>query len=76
MAALTLAQALDRASAGEPIAPVCQIQWIDAQGNPTPDTNPAVARVRCKAYDKMLHGRMLHFTQSEWSTSALNMPSR
>lgn len=66
MAALTLAQALDRASAGEPIAPVCQIQWIDAQGNPTPDTNPAVARVRCKAYDKMLHGRMLHFTQSEW----------
>ena len=51
MAALTLAQALDRASVGEPIAPVCQIQWIDAQGNPTPACNPAVARVRCKAYD-------------------------
>lgn len=28
----------------------CQIQWITAQGKPTPDTNPAIGRVRCKRY--------------------------
>jgi hypothetical protein len=25
---------------------LCEIKWIDQNGNPTPDTNPAVARVR------------------------------
>ena len=25
----------------------CTIQWIDADGEPTPDTNEAVALVRC-----------------------------
>lgn len=28
----------------------CQIQWIDDQGNPTPDHNPAVAMIQCKGY--------------------------
>jgi hypothetical protein len=59
MAMLTLSQALDRGQAGEPIAPVCQIQSIDAQGNPTPDSNPAVARVRCKARVEQHHGRAI-----------------
>ena len=25
----------------------CNIQWIDEQGNPTPDTNPAIGIVTC-----------------------------
>jgi hypothetical protein len=29
---------------------MCQIQWIDASGAPTPDDNPAIGRVRCKFY--------------------------
>ena len=66
MAILTLSQALDRANAGEPIAPVCQIQWIDAQGNPTPDSNPAIARVRCKAREQIIAGRVVRFDQSQW----------
>ena len=57
-AILTLSQAMDRAMAGEPLLPVCQIRWIDAQGNPTPDTNPAIGRVRCKARDQIIAGRM------------------
>jgi hypothetical protein len=65
-AAITLSQALDRAMAGEPILPVCQIRWIDAQGNPTPDTNPAIGRVRCKGRDQIIAGPMVHFTTSEW----------
>jgi hypothetical protein len=60
MAILTLSQALDRANAGEPIAPVCQIQWIDAQGN------PAIARVRCKAREQIIAGRVVRFDQSQW----------
>jgi hypothetical protein len=65
-ATLTLSQALDRAKAGEPIAPVCQIEWIDAQGNPTPDSNSAVARVRCKAREQIITGRVVRFLQSDW----------
>ena len=51
--------------AGEPILPVCQIRWIDAQGNPTPDTNPAIGRVRCKGRDQIIAGPMAtRFTQN------------
>jgi hypothetical protein len=75
-AAITLSQALDRAMAGEPILPVCQIRWIDAQGNPTPDTNPAIGRVRCKGHDQIIAGRMVHFTTSEWFHIAQNMLRR
>jgi hypothetical protein len=43
-AILTLSQALDRAMAGEPIAPVCQIRWIDARQ----------PHVRAKSEDKQI----------------------
>jgi hypothetical protein len=51
-----------------PILPnaLCQIQWIDDQGNPTPDTNPAIARVRTKARVEQHHGRSIKFEQSDW----------
>jgi hypothetical protein len=45
---------------------LCQIQWIDAQGNPTPDTNPAIARVRTKARVEQHHGRAIRFEKSDW----------
>jgi hypothetical protein len=44
----------------------CQIQWIDAQGNPTPDTNPAIGRVRTKDRWQIIAGSNIHFTQSDW----------
>lgn len=44
----------------------CQIKWVDASGNPTPDSNPAVCRVRTKDRHEQFHGRALHFTQSPW----------
>lgn len=28
----------------------CEIQWVDATGNPTPDTNEAVGTVQCLGY--------------------------
>jgi hypothetical protein len=46
--------------------PTCQIQWIDAQGNPTPDSNPAIARVRTKERVEQFHGRAIRFSQSNW----------
>jgi hypothetical protein len=46
--------------------PTCQIRWIDADGNPTDDTNPAIGRVRTKEHWQMIAGRNTHFTQSEW----------
>jgi hypothetical protein len=45
---------------------LCEIQWIDDKGNPTPDTNPAIQRVRTVARDEMIAGRLCHFTGSEW----------
>lgn len=44
----------------------CKIQWIDKCGNPTPDNNPAVARVRCVARTEWHHGRQINFSASEW----------
>lgn len=44
----------------------CQIKWVDDAGNPTPDTNPAIQRVRCKARVEQHHGRALQFSQSQW----------
>jgi hypothetical protein len=46
--------------------PTCQIQWIDGQGNPTQDTNPSIGRIRTKARDQIIAGRMVHFQTSEW----------
>jgi len=25
----------------------CRIQWIDSEGNPTPDNNPGIGEARC-----------------------------
>jgi hypothetical protein len=47
-------------------APTCQIQWIDANGNPTPDNNPAIQRVRTIARDEIVSGRKVHFDASRW----------
>jgi hypothetical protein len=44
----------------------CEIRWIDAKGNPTPDKNPAIARVRTKDRYQQFHGSAIKFTQSEW----------
>jgi hypothetical protein len=46
--------------------PTCQIKWVDAAGNPTPDDNPAIARVRCKARVEQHHGRALTFSETAW----------
>jgi hypothetical protein len=45
---------------------LCQIQWIDAQGNPTPDSNPSIGRVRTKERVEQHHGRAIKFVQSDW----------
>lgn len=44
----------------------CEIKWIDAQGNPTPDNNEAIGRVMCKARVEQHHGRALKFEASQW----------
>jgi len=44
----------------------CEIKWVDAQGNPTPDNNPSIGRVRCKARVQQFHGRALQFSESAW----------
>ena len=45
---------------------ICQIKWIDKSGNPTPDDNPAIQRVRCKARIEQIGGRGIRFSESEW----------
>jgi hypothetical protein len=45
---------------------VCQIQWIDKQGNPTPDNNPAIQLVRTIERNEVIAGRMVHFSASQW----------
>lgn len=44
----------------------CQIRWIDKNGRPTDDTNPAIYRVRTKDRYEHHHGRTIHFPQSQW----------
>jgi len=44
----------------------CRIQWIDSQGNPTPDANPAVGVAWTVDYYHMMRdGHVIHFTESE-----------
>jgi hypothetical protein len=64
MAALILADTQPRQGRGTN-RPTCRIQWIDAQGKPTPDSNPAVARARCKAGVEQHDGRAIQFDQSQ-----------
>jgi hypothetical protein len=44
----------------------CQIKWIDKQGSPTPDNNPAIGRCRTVARYQMIGGRNLFFDASKW----------
>jgi hypothetical protein len=44
----------------------CQIEWVDSSGQPTPDSNPAIGRCRVEAYDRVIHGRSIHFPTSQW----------
>jgi len=44
----------------------CCIKWIDANGNPTPDTNPAIGRARTVARVEQIHGRGVRFEASDW----------
>jgi hypothetical protein len=44
----------------------CQIRWIDDQGNPTPDPNPAIARVRTIAHVAQIGGRGIKLEASDW----------
>lgn len=46
--------------------PTCQIQWIDKQGNATPDNNLAIQRVRCVSRTEQHHGRAITFQASQW----------
>ncbi len=45
---------------------ICEIQWVDAQGEPTPDTNPAIQRVRVVEHVQKIGGRAITFKQSPW----------
>jgi hypothetical protein len=45
---------------------ICQIKWIDAQGNPTPDANEATCIIRTNARVEQLHGRAIEFNESPW----------
>jgi hypothetical protein len=45
---------------------LCEIKWVDAAGNPTPDTNPAIGRVRLPARVEQHHGRAITFAASRW----------
>lgn len=44
----------------------CRIQWIDEDGNPTPDQNPAIGRCRTLERDTWIDGRVVHNPASEW----------
>lgn len=48
---------------------ICQIRWIDDKGKPTPDTKPAVGKVRMSGrwYDsKDAPGGRVWIPTSEW----------
>ena len=44
----------------------CQIRWIDLNGTPTDDSNPAIYRVRTKARVQQIGGRGVKYEQSQW----------
>jgi hypothetical protein len=47
--------------------PTCQIQWIDQHGQPTPDTNPSIGRVRTKdRFSQVTPTRCVHMSASQW----------
>lgn len=44
----------------------CEIKWIDDHGNPTPDSNIAVGRVRCERHFEHINGRTVEFPATQW----------
>jgi hypothetical protein len=44
----------------------CQIKWIDANGQPTPDDNEAIGRVMLPARVLQIAGQGVRFEASEW----------
>lgn len=47
----------------------CAIQWIDGNGQPTPDEKPAIGRVRLREHFEYHAGRQLKFGDNEkWYT--------
>jgi hypothetical protein len=44
----------------------CEIKWIDDQGNPTPDSNIAVGRVRRERHFEHINGRTVEFSATDW----------
>ena len=44
----------------------CQIKWIDKSGQATPDTNPAIGRVRTVSRVEQIGGRGVRFDASDW----------
>lgn len=49
--------------------PVCQIQWVDDAGTPTPDASPAVGFVRRVGYrepDASAVNGYIEYTTTEW----------
>ena len=44
----------------------CRIQWIDAQGQPTPDNNPAVAMVRSSNAENIRRFPHANLKPSQW----------
>ena len=44
----------------------CAIQWIDDKGQPTPDDNEAIGRVRTLKRTEWYHGRQIFFDTSDW----------
>jgi hypothetical protein len=53
----------------------CQIKWIDARGNPTPDTNEAVQRVRTIDRVQQIAAAARTSLRRHGSTSAPNTQS-
>jgi hypothetical protein len=44
----------------------CKIQWVDADGQPTPDNNPAIGRVMLPPRVLQIQGRGVQFDASDW----------
>ena len=45
---------------------LCEIEWIDANGKSTADTNRAIYRVRTKDRVQQIGGRGVRFEASQW----------
>lgn len=44
----------------------CQIKWINEHGEPTPDNNDAIGRVRMIAHRQFINGQPVPIGASQW----------